>query len=88
MDGSLVIFEGSLFSRFLLLQWIVALSLWNIVYCRVFFTPMDNSLVIMEGSLFSRFLILQWMIALSLWKVACRLDFGYSNGRYPCHDGR
>ena len=34
MDGSLVIMEGSLLSRFLLQQWIVALSLWKGVCCR------------------------------------------------------
>ena len=34
MDGSLVIMEGSLLSIFLLLQWIVALSLWKVVCCR------------------------------------------------------
>ena len=32
MDGSLVIMEGSVLSRSLLLQWMVALSLWNMVY--------------------------------------------------------
>ena len=47
MDGSLVIMEGSLFSRILLLQLMVALSLWKVVCCRDFFTPMDGSLVIM-----------------------------------------
>ena len=36
MDGSLVIMERSLSLRFLLLQWVVALSLWKIVYCRYF----------------------------------------------------
>ena len=39
MDGSLVIMkvmEGSLLSRFLLLQWMVTLSLWMVVYCRDF----------------------------------------------------
>ena len=36
MDGSLVIMEGSLLSRFLLFQWIVALSLWKVVFCRDF----------------------------------------------------
>ena len=51
MDGSLVIMKGSLLSMFLLLQWMVALSLWKVVYCRDFFTPMDGSLVVMEGSL-------------------------------------
>ena len=34
MDGNLVIMEGSLMSRFLLLQWMVALSLLKVVYCR------------------------------------------------------
>ena len=33
MDGSLVIIEGSLLSRFLLLQWMLALSSWKVV-CR------------------------------------------------------
>ena len=55
MDGSLVIMEGSLLSIFLLLQWMVALLLWNIVIVDIFVTPMDGSLVIMEGSLLSRF---------------------------------
>ena len=36
MDGSLVIIEGSLLSRFLLLQWMIALSLWKVVCCRDF----------------------------------------------------
>ena len=34
MDGSLVIIEGSMLSRFLLLQWMVALSLSKVVCCR------------------------------------------------------
>ena len=34
MDGSLVIMEGSMLSRFLLFQWMVALSLWKVVCCR------------------------------------------------------
>ena len=34
MYGSLVIIEGSLLSIFLVLQWLVALSLWKVVYCR------------------------------------------------------
>ena len=69
MDGSLVIIDGSLMSRFLLFQWMVALSLWKVVFVEIFVTPMDSSLVIMEGSLLSIFLLLQWMVALSLWKV-------------------
>ena len=64
VDGSLVTMEGSLLFIFLLLQWMVALSLWKVVYCRDFVTPMDGSLVIMKGSLLSEFLSLQWMVAL------------------------
>ena len=33
MDGSLVILEGSLLSRFFLLQWMIALLLWKVVCC-------------------------------------------------------
>ena len=36
MDGNHVIMECSLFSRFLLLQWILALSLWKLVCCSDF----------------------------------------------------
>ena len=36
MDGSLVIMEGNLLSRFQLLQVMVALSLWKVVCCRDF----------------------------------------------------
>ena len=36
MNGRLVIMEGSLLIRFLLLQWLVALSLWKLVYYRYF----------------------------------------------------
>ena len=78
MDGSLVIMEGSLLSIFLLLKWMVALSLWKVFFCRDFFTLIDGSLVIMEGSLLSRFLLLQLMVALSLWKVFFHCDFCYS----------
>ena len=78
MDGSLVIIEGSLL-KFLLLQWMAALSLWKVVFCRDFVTPMDGSLVIMEGSLLSISLLLQCMAALSLWKVVCCRDLCYSN---------
>ena len=70
MDGSLVIMEGSLLSRYLLLQLIVALSLWKVVYCRdYFYTTMDGSLIIMECSMLSRFFLLHLMVAFSLWKV-------------------
>ena len=34
MDGTLVIMKGSLLSRIFLLHWMVALSLWKVVYCR------------------------------------------------------
>ena len=34
MDGSIVVMEASLLSSFLLLQWMVALSLWNVVLGR------------------------------------------------------
>ena len=57
MDGSLVIMEGSMSLRFLLLQWIVAFSLCKVSVVQIFVTPMDGSLVIMEGSLLSRLLL-------------------------------
>ena len=63
-----------------LLQWIVALSLWKVAWCRYLCYSNGSSLVIIEGSLLSRFLLLQWMVALSLWKVVCCRDFCYSNG--------
>ena len=80
MDGSLVIMEGSLLFRFMLLQWMVALSLWKVVSCDILVTPMDGSLVIMEGSLLSQFLLLQWMVALSIWNIVCCQYLCYSNG--------
>ena len=80
MDDRLVILERSLLSMFLLLQWMVALSLWKVVFADIFLTPMDGSLVIMEGSVLSRFLLLQWIVAMSLWKVVSCRDFCYSNG--------
>ena len=66
MDGSLVIMEGSLLSIFLLLQYIVALSLWNVVCCRDFCYSNGGRLDIMESSMVSRFLLLQLMVGLSL----------------------
>ena len=72
----------------LLLQYVVALSLWKVVRCLDFVTPMDVSLVIMEGSMWSIFLLLQWMVAFSLWKVVCCRYFYYSNEWLPCHYGR
>ena len=56
--------EGSLLSRFLLQQWMVALSLWKVVCCRDFCSPTDGSLVIMEGGLLLISLLLQWMVTL------------------------
>ena len=66
MDASLVIMEGSLSSKFFILQWIVALSLWNVVSCGYLGYSNDGTLVIKEDSLLLRFLSLQWMLALSL----------------------
>ena len=80
MDGRLVIMEGSLLSRFLLLYWIIALYYGRLYVIVIYVTPMDASLVIMEGSLLFIFELLQWMVALSLWKVVCCRDFCYSNG--------
>ena len=80
MDGKLFIMEGSVLSRFLIFQWNVAVSLWKVVYCRDFFTPIDDSLVIMEGSLLSRIYKFQWMVAISFWKVVRCRDICYSNG--------
>ena len=80
MDGTLVIMEGSMLSRILLLQWMVALSLWIVaLLLHWIVTLMDVSLVIMEGSLLSIFLLLHWMVPLSLWKVASYRYFCYSN---------
>ena len=79
MNGSLVIREGSSLVRFVNLM-NGSLVIIEGKLLLIFDAPMNGSLVIMEGSLLSRFLLLQWMIALSLWKVACRLDFGNSNG--------
>ena len=79
MDGSLVIMEGNQLSVFLLLQWMVAMSLSEVVSCRDFCYS-NGWLVVMKGSLFSISLLLQWMVAWSLWKVVCVRDFSYSNG--------
>ena len=46
MDDSLVIMEGSLLLRFLLLQWMVALSLWKVVFRRDSVTPMEVHLLV------------------------------------------
>ena len=43
--------EGSLLSIFLLLQWMVALSLWKVIVVEILVTTMDGFLVIMEHSL-------------------------------------
>ena len=58
MDGSLVIMEGSMLSRFLLLQWMIALSLWKVVFIVISVTPMDGSLINKDGSMLFRFLVL------------------------------
>ena len=79
MDGSLVIMEGCLLSRFLLLKWIVALSLWKVAWCQYLCHSNRSSLVIMEGSFMSRFLLLQWMVALTFLRVVYFRDFCYSN---------
>ena len=80
MDGILVIMEHSMLLIFLLLQWMVALSLRKVVCCRDFVTPMDGRLIIMEHSLLLIFMLLQWMVAFSLCKVVYSRDFLYSNG--------
>ena len=59
MDGSFVVMDGSLLSKFLLLQWMIAFLLWKVVIVEIFVTIIDGSFVIMEGSLLSRFLLLQ-----------------------------
>ena len=69
MDGSLVTMEGMFI--FLLLQRMVAMSLWKVVCCLDFCYSNECYLVIKEGSLLSMFLLLQWMLALTLWKVDC-----------------
>ena len=63
MEGSLLLrfyysngWYPSLYGRssivdILLLQWLVALSLWKVVYGLDFVTPLDCSLAILEGSL-------------------------------------
>ena len=55
MDGILVITDREFFVEILFLQWVVALSLWKVVHCLDFVTPMNGSLVIMEGSSLLRF---------------------------------
>ena len=80
MDCSLVIMEGSLLSRFFILQWIVAFSLWKVFSYGYFGYSNDGTLVYMEGSLLPRFLLLHCMVALSLLKVVGCRDFCYSNG--------
>ena len=55
MDGSLVVMEGSMLSISLLIQWIVAFSLWKVFFFVIFVTPKDDSLLIMLGSSLVRF---------------------------------
>ena len=57
MDDTLVIMEGSLLFIFLILQWVVALLLWKVVFVPIFITLMDGSLVIMECSMLSRIFV-------------------------------
>ena len=98
MDGSLVIMEGSLSLRFLLLQWMVPLSLWKVIYCSDFYysngwqpcnygrqSIVEKFFIPLDGSMLSRFFLLQWIVALSLCKVFCSSDFYYSNGWQLCH---
>ena len=86
MDGSLFIMESSLLSIFLLLQWMVDLSLWKVVYCRDFcnsngWYPCDFGrlsiveifITLMDGSLV---IIEGSMLSISLllqWMVALSL---------------
>ena len=80
INGSLVIMEGSLSLIFLLLQRIVAFSLWKVVCCSYFcyfnvWQPCHfGRQPVVENFLF------HCMVALSLWKVVCVRDICYSNG--------
>ena len=53
-----MIMEGSIFSRFFLLQWMVAFHYGWYSVVDIFVIIMDCSLVVMEGSLSLRFLLL------------------------------
>ena len=80
MDGSLVIMEGSLLSRFCYYNGWYPCHYGRQSVGEIFVTPMDGSLVIMEGSLLLIFLLFQWMVTLSLGNVVCCPDFCYSSG--------
>ena len=53
MDCSLIIMGDSSLLRYLFTPMMLVSSLWKIVCCWEFVTPMDGSLVIMEGSSWS-----------------------------------
>ena len=86
MDGILVIMEGSLLSIFLLLQWMVALSLWKVFCCRDFYysigwqaynhgrqSIIDIFVTIIDGSLFIMEGSLLSISLLVQWMVALSL---------------
>ena len=64
MDGSLVIMEGSMLSRILLLQWMVALSLWEVVCCQYFCYSIGRLPFHYGRQFVVQILLLQWMLAL------------------------
>ena len=66
MDGGLIIMEGSPLSRFLLYQWMVALSLWMVVCCSYFCYSNEWQPCHYGRQPIFRFLLLQWMGGLSL----------------------
>ena len=57
----------------------VALSLWMVVCCLDFITPIDGSLVLMEGSLLLRFFT-PMDGSLFIMEGSLLLKFCYSNG--------
>ena len=63
----------------LILQWMVALSLWKVVLCWHFVTKMDGSLVIMEASSLLRFVTLMDG-SLVIMEGSSLIGFCYSNG--------
>ena len=83
MDGSLVILEGSVYSIFLLLQWMIVLSLWKLVCCRDFCYSNGWQPCHYGSQSVVNIFVTQWMVALSLWKVVCFKGFFYSNGWQP-----
>ena len=88
IDGSLAIMEGSFLSRFLELQWMVALSLWKVVYCRDFcysnrWQPCNYG----RQSVVEIF-VTSVDYSLVIMKGSLLLRFCYSNGWQPCHYGK